>query len=281
LVELLAALVISGILAGALFHALRAQAQAARLGSARQEVQQNARAALDVISSELRTVPPSALRTAAADSIRYFAPRAFGLVCDAVTPGATTLRAAFPAQALDGFTPYGKRAWGIALADAGTPLQRPDRWHFAAPVHKLSSAGSCIADLGAESGVAVHGFRADAPIVGSGGTAVARGAQLFVFEEVKYDVGSSAGAKWLRRMVGYGSGASTNQQPMAGPLAPERGLVFEYFDRHGGVLAPLPLSPEQRLAIARVRVTLVTQSTARFGGVPQEGRVSTLVTLRN
>jgi Tfp pilus assembly protein PilW len=56
LVELMVALVISGILVGIIFQFLLGQTRFARLQGAREEVQQNARVAVDVISSDLRAV---------------------------------------------------------------------------------------------------------------------------------------------------------------------------------------------------------------------------------
>src|SRR5690606_941020 len=74
------------------------QARFVEMQSAREEVQQNTRAALELIGSELRALPPGgALVRAADDSITLRTARFWGVVC--AIGGATSLDIALPALA--------------------------------------------------------------------------------------------------------------------------------------------------------------------------------------
>src|SRR5688572_28851170 len=57
IIELLIALVISGILALSIFEVVSNESEFVSLQSQREEVQQNTRASLELIASELRTIP--------------------------------------------------------------------------------------------------------------------------------------------------------------------------------------------------------------------------------
>jgi prepilin-type N-terminal cleavage/methylation domain-containing protein len=57
LIELLVALMISGLLATVMFQLMSGQGRFVEIQSAREEVQQNSRAALDLIGNDLRTLP--------------------------------------------------------------------------------------------------------------------------------------------------------------------------------------------------------------------------------
>ena len=58
LVELLVALVISGVLMATVFQILTGQSRAVAVQGAREESQQNVRGALEIVASELRTAVP-------------------------------------------------------------------------------------------------------------------------------------------------------------------------------------------------------------------------------
>src|SRR5687767_12028100 len=70
LIELLVAIVIGSVVVGSLFQMISGQGRFVELQSAREEVQQNGRAAVELIGSELRTIAGGeALVLATEDSI--------------------------------------------------------------------------------------------------------------------------------------------------------------------------------------------------------------------
>src|SRR5690606_6492303 len=108
------------------------------------------------------------------------------------------------------------------------------------------------------------------------------GTPVFLFEEVQYDVATSAGGgvpgRWIRRMAGY-SGGAPNMQPMAGPVPEDEALQFAYRRADG---TPAMNGGEVR----EVDVRVVTQSRALMnqGGTLRPQQVDTAATtvyLRN
>ncbi|MDQ3524384.1 MAG: hypothetical protein M3451_04945, partial [Chloroflexota bacterium] len=73
---------------------------------------------------------------------------------------------------------------------------------------------------------------------------------------------------WIRRNPGSGA------QPLAGPLPANGGLVFAYEDGNGATTA----DPN---AMRRIRVTVTTNSRARFKDQAQADTDSTIIYLRN
>src|SRR5688500_12033257 len=100
LIELLVALMISSFLVTVIYQLMSGQSRFVRIQSAREEVQQNARAAMDVMAGDLRTVPPSAIQAMGPDSIRFYMPRAWGVLCNTIDSNSGTLWAIFPAGVL-------------------------------------------------------------------------------------------------------------------------------------------------------------------------------------
>ncbi len=272
LIELMIALVISGILVGVVFQLLLGQGRFTRFQTAREEVQQNARAALEVISSELRGVPALAITQADPDAIRYYLPRAWGVLCETLAAGSTSAWVRFPAGVFPAAEfQTGSATWGIAIDTATAPVSPP--WHFVTTLSNATSSNPCTANLQAAGGqVDERGFASGGSVlVPAGSPTVPAGSQVFVFQEVAYSVGnSSVPGQWIRR-----ASPASNPQPLAGPV-PAGGLQFSYFDAAGNLLNPVIFGD-----IARVRVQVTTNSTAQFQNVPQDNSASTEIYLRN
>jgi prepilin-type N-terminal cleavage/methylation domain-containing protein len=268
LIELMVALVISGIVAGVVFDLMLGQTRFARYQNAREEVQQNSRAALEVISSELRGVPPLAIMQADPNAIRYYLPRAWGILCEPLPAGSTSAWVRFPAGVFPAEFQTGSAAWGIAVAQATVPPS----WQFVTTLSNATTANPCNANLQASGGlVDERGFAGGILVPSGAATPVAAGSQVFIFQEVAYTIGSSSvPGQWIRR-----ASPANNPQPMAGPV-PAGGLQFTYLDAAGN-----PLNPVVIQNIARVGVQVTTNSTARFQNVPQDNSAFTEVYLRN
>ena len=114
----------------------------------------------------------------------------------------------------------------------------------------------------------------DAPVEPA---AVGEGALIRSFETITYSVVTDNGESFLARTRGGGPA-----EPLLGPIAADDGLLFEYLDADGEVIAPVPNSVAGRQAIRSVRVTLRTISQARDAqGQPIEEALSVIVNPRN
>lgn len=265
LIELLVALVVTSIVIGVVFQVLSTQSQFARTQSAREEVQQNARVALELIASELRGIAPGGIVATGPDSIRFRAPRAWGLLCTAGVGGASVL---FPAGLGGSFR--------AGQADSLAVLGRTVR-SFVGVQDVTTSGGTEVVTCNtaltpspaaqAQPADEARARRFTAALVPPSDT----GAAVFLYDAVRYDVGTSAGisGSWIRR----------NNQPMAGPVPAATGLRFVYRRADGSAIAsPTAVT---RDSIAQIDVTVRTESQARFSNAPQQDTASTTVYLRN
>jgi prepilin-type N-terminal cleavage/methylation domain-containing protein len=290
LIELLVALVISGILAGVIFQLLLGQGRISRVQTAREEVQQNARAALDIVTAELRGAPAAAIQEATETSIRFHLPRIWGLLCESTSLSGDAFIVRFPkdedgdvlpAPAAGAF-PYGRSDWGLAVAGAGGY----------AIGNRLQNGGGSINVCGGANGLGADVPSANVddrdirmqPLALLAGSAPA-GASVFLYEEVEYDVGTApavGGAdRWLRRSRGHGAGGSPVMEPLAGPLDPGSeggGVRFRYYAADGSRL-PTPVA--NPAGIARITVIVGMQSRSRAGSQHDVQQDSAVVFLRN
>jgi prepilin-type N-terminal cleavage/methylation domain-containing protein len=300
LIELLIALVLSGIVAGVVFQLVLGQGRFAQLQGAREEVQQNARAALEVISSELRGIGHEGIADGTADAITLRSPLAWGLVCGYLGTSDEYVAVLFPSPAQQTVIGEANRLpdQTVFLAAPATVVGGP-AWEFLevtdVTAGGLSGAGlsdansKCNTGLDPEPDVAgtnanasrvrVYASKATLPPIPS---SMLAGSSVYLYRTVTYDVGASDFPdQWIRR----------NAEAMSGPVPNDGGLVFTYFAPAGGVdqditadiEAAADLAARQALLndVRRVRIQVNTQSTATFGGQAQGQSDSTEVYLRN
>lgn len=260
LIELIVALVISGLLATVIFQLVQGQSRFSAIQGARAEVQQNTRGALELITSEIRSLPAGSIESAGPDGIGFLLPRAWGLVCSAPPALGGTVGVVFPPGTWPAEFPTDltqDTGWGLAIPGAAGG-------YVAARVTGSTVAnGACPASLGvpAGNGAVMRQFTLSAlpaAILAPSGTPV------FVYQRVAYDVdlSSSGGPKgwWIRRRSGAG-----NPEPLAGPLlttgtSGTNGLRFTYLCPGRELTAAELTLPGNRNLIARVRVAVAMQS---------------------
>lgn len=299
LIELLVALVISGILVVIIFDLLLGQGRFARRQTAREEVQQNARAAVEVITSELRGVGTRGIVEATSSKITFYSPRAWGIVCDADGGNLTAL---FPSGVSHAFMNGAGATDALAILPTGKSededADAADGWEFIAATDETRSQLGTAVDLCNErlspSSLSVpSNWRESRARFFTGislpvGTVIQPTDRVYVYEVVKYAVGKSAPGNeyWIRR----NSGPALQMHPMAGPVPGTGGLVFQYFDDDGNdITAALDATAgdvaahaEQTGLIARIGVAVSMQSSARvLAGEPDRDHVSAVVYLRN
>jgi prepilin-type N-terminal cleavage/methylation domain-containing protein len=282
LIEIVIALVISGLVVTSIFQIMQGNSRFVRMQSAREEVQQNARAALELIASDLRAVPPGALITLEPTRVRFRQPRAWGILCNKLKPGTATAWVLFPAGVVPADSFFNRPAWGLGVEQTTDPLVRTGAFRFVAGTTRQTSGDACGSIQSVASAQRVRlGFNHPGnPFVGV--DSILPGTPVLLFEEVQYDVATPGGTvpgQWIRRMTGY-SGSSPNMQPMAGPVPAGGGLRFTYLQADGTTPAVLPSQVRQ------IGIEVVTRSSAVFnqGGVVQPQQVDsarTDVYLRN
>jgi prepilin-type N-terminal cleavage/methylation domain-containing protein len=281
LVELLITIVISGILATGVLRYLQGQQAFAGYQHARQEVQQNARGALELISAELRMVPPGAIRIAERNRIEFLLPRAWGILCHPIsTTGAGSQWILFPSGAFPAdfpAVPASATDWGVAVPALG------GSWSTSTISGQSSGSPACDTSFTTSTAgwqarrISYSTLPAGAPI----------GSSVFLYQRVIYEVGSDPGARdpsrvWLRRNIGV-----NDPEPVAGPLGPAGsalidGLVFNYHCRNrllpaapgDGGTAGWPL-------LTAVGIAIRTESSTPNASRREMQHDSTLVQLRN
>jgi prepilin-type N-terminal cleavage/methylation domain-containing protein len=285
LLELLVALTISGILVGAIFQLLQGNSQFVRQQSAREEVQQNGRAALSVIASDLRSVAAGGIVSMSPTSVRIYAPRGWGILCNTIGATSGTAWAIFPASTFPSDDVWNKKGWGLAVEQTSSPAVNTASWRFVSQVAKQTGGTACDTIQSAPTASHVrYGFvrPGGASFVTTG--SVLPGTPVMLFEEVQYDVATSASGSvpgyWIRRMAGYGTDAQPNMQPMAGPVPSASALHFDYFQADGVTPATTPAQ------VRSIAIRVITQSRSesmRAGSMSpsQVDTTSTVVSLRN
>ncbi len=280
LVELMVALVISGLVMATVFQILNGQSRAVAVQGAREETQQNVRGALEIISGELRTAFPQGILRADSSAITFMQPRAWGLVCG--SNGPNSIDAIFPStQALGAFS-----AGSGVLVNTGAPDWRPRPAADAgarATVTGLQTlgngeAGACAGaapnNVGASGDVVSVRITADWPIAGLvGNLAAAERREVMLYSMAQYDVAQSGGRWWLRR----------GGQPLAGPLARAQDFGFTYHAADPTVpVAPPGAAAAQLQALRMVRVRIATESQQKpSNDQPQRDSGTVMVMLRN
>ena len=263
---------IGAVILSSLFRAISAQGQLTDLQSAREEVQQNSRASLELVSSELRAIStPGGVLRASRDSITFRSMRLWGVVCS-VAPGALQLRVSttdarhFSLMAGSGVV--------ANLATTAEPV-----WTEAVPLTGVAfNEEGCEADRYETAGRMTLAVGA---LPQRNGAVVEAGDLLGVYDQITYRSGPSSGlpGRWIQRRSGDGQG-STNQ-PLAGPIRGAGvGLRFRYFSSSGAPMSP-PGSAPQRDSIAQIQVVVDATSLDDQGNVRAARRDSVTVPLRN
>lgn len=229
LIELMIAVVLAGIFATVVFQLFRGQSRFTAMQSSREEVDQNTRGAMELISSELRAVPSGGIVTATATKLQFQLPRVWGITCGPATAGTSSLSVVFPGAAVP--ADFDAAAQSLALAAATEPWGVAFQTGTDQDVFTSSSVSAgandlstCVNALGIS---AVTNIGADNAKVPAARTLTLRtpsvaapvvGGRAYLYQTVTYDVGTVSGATgtWLRRTVGVGSTAQA--QALAGPL---------------------------------------------------------------
>jgi type II secretory pathway pseudopilin PulG len=282
---MLVALTISGILVTVIFRVITGNSEFVGMQAARQEVQQTARATLDLVAADLRSAPPGGILEMEPGSVRLYTARGAGMLCAAATPSSGTVWALFPADAFPSDSVFARRSWGLALEQTADPATSTGDWRFVSQVGHAVSGDPCATVQPTLTSRHVRlGFTAPggSTFVGSG--TLQPGTQALLYEEVRYDVAESTSGGmdgyWLRRMAGYGADGEPNMQPMAGPVPAAGALTLTYLQADGVT----PATDASQVRRVRIRIIAQSQMERDWTGTRAPVEVDTLATevyLRN
>jgi prepilin-type N-terminal cleavage/methylation domain-containing protein len=283
LVEMLVAVVISGFMVTVLFQLLIGQGRFVQLQSSQEEVQQNARAAVEIVASELRTVPPGAIIQANDNALEFRLPRAWGTLCSPLTSASTTMQIVVPTGLFPAAEFASNGVWGVAVPGA---TERDWVGISSVTAVKIDPAlpfpcGAMFPQLTVgvwPAGVDVWQLAFTATSV-----SVPAARSVFIFQRVRYDTGNPAGVAgtWVQRNLGLAL-----QQPMAGPLlGGAAGLQFRYFTSSNTPITAPGMNNAGSAAtfrsLSRVGVVVSAESQYALNGRRRTDTDSVTVYLRN
>lgn len=272
LVELMVSVVLGALLIGVVLNFVTSQTRVATAQSGREEVQQNARGALEMVASDLRGAVSAGVVRGDSDAIELLLPRRWGVVCSQVVPNATVV--VFPNVA-GAVTPAG--------ADAGLLLQQVPggAWSPVLPALATVNTATPVAVAAACGTLSTAGNVVAFQLNGAGHPAVLPGATAALYQRVRYDVRTSRGEQWIHRSNGMTSSGAFSMQPLAGPLDDAAGgISFTYFT--GTPPAPLNGAPGTGAAAAGLsQVRLRVRMKSAQGSNSQVEFDSATVQIRN
>jgi prepilin-type N-terminal cleavage/methylation domain-containing protein len=278
LIELMVGVVIMGLLTTALWQLVRAQSSFVAFESQREDVQENGRAALEIIAGDARAVLPQGLLVARDTVLVMALPKAWGVTCAATT--ATRVTAVFPTLSPDAFTVLGNGGTGLVVntSATSTPAWSP-RPTLAGARPTVTAAATVAASTcpTASGGVVAYQF------TGTSFPVVPKGTLVALYQLVRYDAGQSDGKWWVRRSNGLLSSSTFSMSPMAGPLPARDSVSFSYYTGPTATLvAPEPGTDTTALnALSRIKLKVVTISSSGYRGTYSRSRDSAVVLLRN
>ena len=256
LVELMIVAVVGSLVVGSTYQILLTSQRALTIQTAQIQGQQNVRAGLDILFSELREISGAEgdILTMGSDRIEFRAMRAFGLVCGVSAAGSPVR-----VRKIGRFFSSGDSI--MVFAD-NNPNFSSDDTILAGVVGSIDTTQTCS---GADTAQSLAVTALAAALVND---TVRIGAPVRAFTVYTYGLYSLDGDYYLARQ----SGATTD--PLVGPLS-ANGVSFTYVDAFGNITT----NPR---AVARIEVTLRSKSKVLDQrGRPVADSLSTAIYLRN
>ncbi len=287
LVELLVALVISGILATVIFQVIQGQGRFVQYQNARGSVQQSTRGGLELLTSELRAVPAAGIIAARKHSIGVRVPLTWGIVCRDASSTSGSLHVAVPVQPVAYAGADAK--WSRIVVDMSAPGD-PPRWSNLVDVAAVAAGSSSCNGTPLPAGSEMRAFTVSAtPTDPSTNAAAVAGNRVLFFEWIIYSAVSdgTTGETWIVRQRGNNTTPEKVAQAVPdAALLGGQGLEFLYYTDAGGntpllTVDGVELSEADKAATRRVGVIMATQSRRKVGSEYQQQVDTSFVFLRN
>lgn len=278
LIELLVALVLLGIVSGAIYRVLVNNQRMYQAQSQRIDLQQNIRAAATILPAELRELDAfdGDIYAMASDSIRIRAMRQLGIICNAPTlngAGVTGKVIAVRNEILFTMRPFQAGDSVMVFNEGNDGTRNDDGWAVGRVSAAPSNTACTTADGRAATQLNVDFAVFAAPIVNAAG-AIPIGAPVHGFETVTYKLYQAPDGLWY-----LGLRNNSGLQPLVGPLNGNAGLRFNYYDAAGAVTA-VPTNVAQIEIIVRGQTAQAIQQPSG-GRVTPVDSITTRVALRN
>jgi len=251
LVEIMIALVITLVVAGALHDVLRSTQRLSRVQIDQAALQSNLRAGAIVVANEMRELGPADILGVSPTAITYRAMRGVGFLCQAAVAG--TLRIARTQ-----FTGHRDPQPGRDSLLVFAPGEKGGTW-VAAALTSVSTAGECPGtgpgiSLTTPNGAAVAGLEVGTPVR--------------ITEIMELRLYQSEGKSWLgARSVSAGEAI----QPLVGPLADGNGFDLESLSESG----------DATLDLTRIKSIRAALRGGLEGSAAPQQQLSARVTLRS
>jgi prepilin-type N-terminal cleavage/methylation domain-containing protein len=263
LTELVVVTVLGALVVAASLQVLFTNQRTYTAQNAQIQGQQNTRAALDILTAEIREISP------AGGDLLYMGPtvmwvrvmRKFGVACDVSLAGTPTLRVLRVGDS------FAAKDSVFVFADNRENVRSDDAW-ISAYVTQVDTTVACGTDpatrlsFAGQSGV----FAADSVRVG----ASVRSYVHYVYGLYGLPDGQRYLARWERDGTSW-----SGPTPIVGPLQATRGLEFTYLDVDGNTTTT---ATDVRQVAARVRTHSVVVNSV---GNPVSDSISALIYTRN
>jgi prepilin-type N-terminal cleavage/methylation domain-containing protein len=277
LVELLVAMVIFGVVAGAVVNVMIVSNRTTSDQGQRIDMQQNIRAANAILPAEIRSLDAADgdIKAMAANSLTIRATRQFGIICTAPVTGAALVAGVLNAAIIVVRSPLYSSQRAFAANDSifvwyeGDVGSRIDDSWIPAQVTAVDAQnctdGSAGIKLTANLGIGVGRVNA--------ANIVPNGSPLFGFESVTYATGLAADGRYYLNMT-----TPAGTAPVLGPLPDAAGVTFTYYDANGAVTATPTAVRQIGLSVREQSVNRIRKGTTTAYAVDS---LLTRITLRN
>jgi prepilin-type N-terminal cleavage/methylation domain-containing protein len=273
LVELMVAVVIFGLLAGAVMNVIIVSSRSSSDQAQRIDMQQNIRAANAILPAEIRGLDAvdGDIKTMAANSLTIRTTRQLAIICTApVTGGVLTGLVIVVRSPLYSAQRAFLNGDSLFVWYEGDPGSRSDDGWIPAALTLAPVALNCADGTAGIKLVANLGLVAPKLNVAN---VIPNGSPIWGFETVTYATGLAADGRYYLNLTN-----SNGTQPVLGPLPDAAGVTFTYYDVNGNVTA----TPT---AVRQIGLMVREQSVNRIGkGATKAYAVdslSTRITLRN
>jgi hypothetical protein len=266
-------LVVGGILVGSVFNFVNGQARMASVQSAREEVQQNARGALEIVGTDLRGALRAGLVTAERQLVELYLPARWGVVCQS---SATATVVMFPT---DGSAAPGTGdTWGLMVntSAAGWAPTAASARATITGVAVVSATDPAYGCTTLSPGGPVTAYRLTGANHPTNTTA---GNVAMVYQRVRYDVAAGPGGDWIRRSNGVES-SGFSMQPLAGPVVTDS-VRLRYFAGTTELTPPVASPSTAGITSIRFHVRMASKQQARSTTGRNYRQDSVTVQIRN
>lgn len=277
LIELLVAMVIFGIVAGAVVNVMIASNRSTSDQGQRIDMQQNIRAANAILPAEIRQLDAvdGDIKAMSATSLTIRATRQLAIICTAPVTGGAMVSGVLKGASMvvrsplySAQRPFAKEdsIWVWYEGDVGT--RNDDGWLLA----QVTATAPQTCTDGTPGVQLVSDIAISAPMVNVANV-VPNGSPVYGFETVTYATGQGPDGRYYLKMT---TPAGTSR--VFGPLPDANGVTFTYYDASGAVTATPTAVRQIGLSVREQSVNRIRKGTTSDYAVDS---LLTRITLRN